>query len=71
MDPQYQSLFDAALGLPEDERILLVQRLLESLPPATDITQEDQLEAELERRYEDVERGQAGLVPWSELKEQS
>ncbi len=71
MDPQHQSLFDAALGLPEAERILLVQRLLESLPPATDLTQADELEAELERRYEEVEQGQAGLVPWSELKEQS
>jgi len=71
MDPQHQSLFDAALGLPEAERILLVERLLDSLPPGTDVTQEDELEAELGRRSAEVDQGQAGLVPWSELKEQS
>ncbi|MBI1914151.1 MAG: addiction module protein [Planctomycetes bacterium] len=71
MEPQYQSLFDAVLALPEAERILLVQRLLDSLPPTTEIMQEDELETELDRRYEEIEQGQAGLVPWSELKDQS
>jgi len=71
MDPKHQSLFDDALALPEAERILLVQLLLDSLPPDTDLTKEDELAAELERRYAEIEQGQAGLVPWSELKEQS
>jgi antitoxin (DNA-binding transcriptional repressor) of toxin-antitoxin stability system len=36
MNPQTQTLFDAALALPEAERALLVERLLESLSPESD-----------------------------------
>jgi len=59
MDPKHQSLFDAALALPETERILLVERLLDSLSPDTEGPKEDELAAELERRYAEVEQGQA------------
>ena len=33
MTSQTQALFDAAMALPEDERLLLVERLMETLPP--------------------------------------
>jgi hypothetical protein len=33
MEPQTQTVFDAAQALPEAERALLVERLLETLPP--------------------------------------
>src|SRR5262249_61145025 len=42
VNPQNQDVFDAALALPEAERIQLVERLLETLPPAqADPAEED------------------------------
>jgi hypothetical protein len=41
MNPQTQALFDAVLALPEAERNLLVERLLETLSPETDELTDD------------------------------
>ena len=68
MTPQHQALVDAALALPEAERTLLVERLLESLAPETDDTSDDEFFAELERRRAEVEQGLVKPIPWSELR---
>jgi putative addiction module component (TIGR02574 family) len=68
MDPQNQALFDAALSLPEAERILLVQDLLETLSPDA---KEEELAEELDRRLEEARQGKAEVVSWTELKQQS
>ena len=63
-DPQ--AILDAALQLPENERLAIVSRLLETLPPE-DVTislDDAQLAEELDRRFADSE----GAVPWSDLK---
>lgn len=62
------AVFEAALALPENERILLVERLLETLGPETDGADEAGLVAELRRRSDEIDQGKADLVPWSELK---
>ncbi len=44
MSDQSQQVFDAALGLPEAERALLAERLLESLEPELEeLTEDEQL----------------------------
>ena len=68
MTPETQALFDAALALPEAERILLVERLLESLPPETDELSDEELLAELERRRAEVEQGGVKPIPWSDFR---
>ena len=63
-DPQ--AILDAALRLSENERLAIVSRLLETLPPE-DITvslDDPQLVEELDRRFADNE----GTIPWSDLK---
>jgi len=63
-DPE--AILDAALQLPENERLAIVSRLLETLPPE-DVTislDDAQLAEELDRRFADSE----GAVPWSDLK---
>ena len=63
-DPQ--AILDAALQLPESERLAIVSRLLDSLPPE-DVTislDDAQLVEELDRRFADAD----GAVPWSDLK---
>jgi putative addiction module component (TIGR02574 family) len=71
MDSQTQALFEAAASLPEAERLLLVQHLLDTLPAGGDTLSGEELAAELDRRYAELERGEGGLVSWKDLKEQS
>lgn len=68
MNAQHQAIIDAALGLPEAERALLLERLLEAAPPELDQFDDEQFAAELERRREELERDPAGAIPWSELQ---
>ena len=61
-------IFEAALALSENDRIRLVEQLLETLGPETDGVDEADFVAELSRRSDEIEQGKAELVPWSELK---
>jgi putative addiction module component (TIGR02574 family) len=68
MSDQVQALFDAALALPEAERELLVERLLESLPPGFPPLNDEEMLAELERRHAEFEKDPSIAIPWSEVK---
>jgi putative addiction module component (TIGR02574 family) len=68
MTIQNQSIFDAALALPESERALLVERLLESLSPEPEDITDDELFSELERRRAEIEQGLVKPIPWSEVR---
>jgi putative addiction module component (TIGR02574 family) len=63
-------LFDAAMRLSESERALLVERLLETLSPDPEASDDQAFAAELERRRREVESGVEDTIPWSELKGQ-
>jgi hypothetical protein len=63
-----KSIFDAAVALPETERMELVTRLLETLGPETDGIDDAQLLADLQQRSAEIDNGTAELIPWSELK---
>lgn len=60
------SIFEAALGLPEGDRLNLAHRLLDTLPPEPDLLSLDDpnLIEELDRRAAD----DSGAIPWSQLK---
>jgi hypothetical protein len=59
-------LFEAALQLPEEERLSLVSRILDTLPDhdVTTCVDDPDLLVELERRFADPE----GAISWSELR---
>lgn len=61
-----ESVFEAALGLPENERLALVSRLLETIPVDDSAVSldDDSLLEELDRRFADHE----GAVDWSDLR---
>ena len=63
-----QAVFDAALALPETERVILVERLLESLSPEADELTDKEFFTELERRRAEVEQGLVRPIPWSEVR---
>jgi hypothetical protein len=60
------SIFEAAINLPEGDRLDLAHRLLDTLPPEPDLLSPDDpnLIEELDRRAAD----DSGSIPWSELK---
>jgi putative addiction module component (TIGR02574 family) len=63
-----QAVAAAALALPEGARMELVERLLEALGPETDGADDATFAAELQRRSAEIDRQEAELIPWSELK---
>jgi putative addiction module component (TIGR02574 family) len=68
MSPETRSLFEAGLALPEAERALLVERLLETLSSDEVELTDDELYAELERRRADVETGRVKPIPWDDVR---
>ena len=68
MSPETQSVYQAALALPEAERALLIERLTESLTSELDELTDDELYAELERRRAEVEQGLVKPIPWAEFR---
>lgn len=60
------TIFEAAVKLPENERLELVSRLMDTLPVELDLLSLDDpnLIEELDRRTAD----DSGAIPWSELK---
>jgi putative addiction module component (TIGR02574 family) len=65
MTVQNQAIFDAALALPEADRALLVERLMESLSPEGDELTDAELAADLDRRLAEFQRDPSVGVPWS------
>jgi putative addiction module component (TIGR02574 family) len=65
-DPQ--AILSSALALSESDRAVLAERLLESLSPETDDLTEDELAAELERRFAEFQRDPSTAVPWTDVK---
>ncbi len=66
MQTDLQVVFDGAMQLPEADRLALVSRLMQSLPPGDmGLSLDDpELVAELDRRFAQNDEG----VAWSQLK---
>jgi hypothetical protein len=69
MQSASDDLLTAALQLPEDERLILASRILESVPdePAGLSIDDPELLEELNRRSADLE----GAIPWETLKDET
>jgi putative addiction module component (TIGR02574 family) len=71
MSSDAQAILTAALALPESDRAMIAERLLESLespPLSTDDLDEEALLAELERRRAEHQRDPSVVIPWSEFR---
>jgi putative addiction module component (TIGR02574 family) len=68
MSAKSDSVRDEALKLPEQERARLAADLLASLDGEAEDGVEEAWSAEVERRKGEVERGEARLVPWEQVK---
>jgi putative addiction module component (TIGR02574 family) len=67
---QFHAIVEAALALPAADRAVVVERLLESLPPENDFNDldDDAFFAELERRSLEFASDPSAGIPWSEVK---
>lgn len=68
MKNQFESILKAALSLPEMQRVLLIDELVESLPPDTGPYSDEEIFAELERRRAELEQGLVKPIPWEEVR---
>jgi putative addiction module component (TIGR02574 family) len=60
-----ESIFEAALKLPENERLDLAARLLDTVPPEIMSIDDPELIDELDRRFNDG----SPTIPWSEIRD--
>lgn len=68
MAAQASQVLADALGLPETDRVRIVQQLLETLSPDEPELSDEDLEAELDRRLHEFQQDATTAVPWSDLK---
>lgn len=71
MQTVYGDILDAAVALPDEERALLVEALIESLGPEKSLRFEEAWMAVVERRWKDYESGVAPHSTWAEVKERA
>jgi putative addiction module component (TIGR02574 family) len=71
MSKSGREVLDAALALPEADRALLAEALLDTLAPDHDATSDDAFEAELDRRFAESVRDPGATVSWSELRDEA
>ncbi len=67
MQSQFEAILKAALELSEMQRVLLIDELVESLPPKTGPYSDEEMLAELERRAAEVEQGLVKPIPLEEV----
>lgn len=68
MPSTLETLYQAALALPEEERAELADRLLGSLPPDVPSQLHPAWRDELKRRSAQVEAGEVAPIPWDEVR---
>lgn len=66
-----KDIVKAAIQLPEDERVQVVEQLLASLEPVADEDVDGAWAAEIERRSRQIKEGTVSLNPWEEVKAQA
>ena len=59
------AIFEAAMNLPENERLDLAARLLDTVPPEVMSVEDPDFLMELDRRFNDG----SPTVPWSEIRD--
>jgi putative addiction module component (TIGR02574 family) len=71
MSPSAEQLLDAALALPDEDRLEFVEALAASLPAADRPPFDESWRKVIERRSAELRSGQVTPVPWAEVKRQA
>jgi len=70
MRPTRENLLSEAMQLPEEDRVLLINQLLETVHTPDDPEVEGAWQEEIARRIAEVESGRVKPLPWSEARRQ-
>jgi len=68
MNTTTEQLFDAALALPDDDRVELVEALMATFRPADQAPFDDAWRTVIQRRSHELATGQVASVSWGEVK---
>ena len=68
MSPATEQLFDAALALPDEDRLELVEALLASLQSEDRPPFDESWREVIRRRSAELQSGQVVPIPWDEVK---
>jgi putative addiction module component (TIGR02574 family) len=68
MDPGAEKLLDAALALPEEDRLQFVEALIVSLQPSNRPPFDESWREIIKRRSAELRSGAVVAVPWEEVK---
>jgi putative addiction module component (TIGR02574 family) len=66
-----KDIVNAAIRLPENDRLEIVEELLASLEPQSDEDVDAAWAAEVERRSDEIKQGIVRPIPWEEVKSQA
>jgi putative addiction module component (TIGR02574 family) len=70
MTDQTQSILETALTLPETDRLVIAETLLQSVPDDAESLDDAAFAAELDRRWAEFLQNPSVAVPWSEVRRQ-
>lgn len=68
MSTRADTILGTAMALPPDERAWLAAELIASLDDGADVDVEEAWAAEIEKRIDEIESGQAETVSWEEAR---
>lgn len=70
MSPNAESLLEAALALPDRDRLEIAEALSASVQSANQPPFDESWKAIIQRRSQEIESGDVETIPWSEVKRQ-
>ena len=68
MSTAADTLFQAALQLPEGDRADLAARLMDTIEGDTDADWSDAWSAEISKRIDELDQGKVKTIPWDEVR---
>jgi putative addiction module component (TIGR02574 family) len=71
MSESFNNVFQAALALPESDRVQLVDALIATLEPDDAAPLDDAWLSEIERRSREFDEGKVQPIPWEVVKERA
>jgi putative addiction module component (TIGR02574 family) len=71
VEPAAEQLLNAALGLPDDDRLQLAEALIVSLQSADHPPFDESWRDVIQKRAEEIQSGQVNPIPWAEVKRQA
>jgi putative addiction module component (TIGR02574 family) len=68
MSTAADTLYQAALQLPESDRADLAARIIDSIDSVTDADWAETWDAEIAKRVEELDQGKVKTIPWDEVQ---